>query len=1336
MRARLIAVAFLLLFSLPLFAAITGTVMNVDGQPIAGAKVSLFAPETMGAQRARLLSASPERTPVATVQTDSRGAFKLDSPPDPVVQLRIEAKGYAPELLGAERDDDLGAIALVAAESRSGKITANGKPVAGATVIWLTGRSEAIAKTDAQGQYSVPDPSKWASRVLIVHPDYALFDETSVRPLGGNAKKSLDHALDAGVAVSGRVVGPDGQTPAAKATVLLDGWPVATSGDDGTFSIAHAPKKWELLEARSGNLAGQRAQAGGGAVAVKLAKGATVAGSLRDAKSGVPVAGGEVLIGRAGAFFLASTPVASALVDAKGNYTIGPLAPGTYTVTPFRSGYSITPANVSLAAGQTAQKPFTVIQEAKVSGMVVDEDKKPLGAAVVSPQTVSREPGMFMAPRFLRGGGRTVFSGPDGRFSLRIDPDSDVQIEAVKKGLPAAKSSALRLGAGERKSGVTITVPRGIAVSGRVVDKNGKPLSGVAVVANESEGGGGMGGMIRRQMAFGGGFTQRDDTTMRTGSDGTFTIRLKEGTYDLNFKREGYAPKTVRAQQVNAAAKPVEVTLEEGVEIAGRVTRGGAGVADANIGVMSPDQQSFETTGPDGSFRIADLQPGPMMLMINKQSDFIQQTRPVTAPAHDVQIELPAGGSIHGRAVDKTTHQPVTAFQAGISTSRQGGGMMIMAPPQLRSFTTDDGTFTLENVPAGPVEVIVQAPGYTTGRVAGLTLEEGKSLNDVEVGLDTGVKLNGRVTGPDGAPLSGASVRQDTTGGRMRTVRIGGPDAAVVTDANGEYTIEAVEPGEKTFEFTRAGYLSESRTVTLSGRDARLDVQLSSGMRLTGVVTTEGGVPVADASVRALSAASGGFGRSTQTDAGGGFQFEGLAPGHYTFSASKNGYADGSVRDVDISSGAPVRITLKTGGVIYGHVTGLTDSELAHASVEARGAAGSASAPVDSTGNYRIEGAPTGTVRVQAEVSRGFGENRTAPIKSAQLDSGGTAQVDLEFLSQTTIRGRVTRDGKPLGNAMVAFFPRNAQSQTNSQTTTDESGNYTINGLQDAQYTVNVVDLQRLNPYSTTYTVKGSSTFDIDIRTTTLRGRVLDAATGEPLAEARIQLRKSGSGESPFSTRGATTNSSGAFTLESVTPGSYVVTADKDGYGNDVRDVVVTDTASDDVELKLASNSGINLKVVDARDGRTLSANATVYDAQNRVVYDEPFRFGGGADTIHLTLSPGSYRAVISAMGYATRSVSLTSPSNQTVPMTPGGTIVVRLGGGESQRARLVDSTGQPYVRPMSRNAVFMLDSPGTTTLPNVAPGTYTLQLLDPNDAPVKSQSVVVVEGGTATVDI
>src|SRR5207253_1339983 len=83
MHRRFLAILAFCFLASPSFAAITGIVMNADGQPVAGAKVSIRASETVEASRARLLSASPEAVPIATVQTDSKGAFSLESPKEP-----------------------------------------------------------------------------------------------------------------------------------------------------------------------------------------------------------------------------------------------------------------------------------------------------------------------------------------------------------------------------------------------------------------------------------------------------------------------------------------------------------------------------------------------------------------------------------------------------------------------------------------------------------------------------------------------------------------------------------------------------------------------------------------------------------------------------------------------------------------------------------------------------------------------------------------------------------------------------------------------------------------------------------------------------------------------------------------------------------------------------------------------------------------------------------------------------------------------------------------------------------------------------------------------------
>src|SRR5206468_6277962 len=147
------------------------------------------------------------------------------------------------------------------------------------------------------------------------------------------------------------------------------------------------------------------------------------------------------------------------------------------------------------------------------------------------------------------------------------------------------------------------------------------------------------------------------------------------------------------------------------------------------------------------------------------------------------------------------------------------------------------------------------------------------------------------------------------------------------------------------------------------------------------------------------------------------------------------------------------------GGAISGHVSGLTADELQQANVTASASgAGSASAPVDAGGNYRIEGAPTGTVRVSARVGGPMfaGSTKTSEPKTVMLDAGGSVTADIEFKSNTVVRGRITRGGAPMQSASVMFFPKNGRAQTSGTTTADGNGTYEITGLADGPYNVQV----------------------------------------------------------------------------------------------------------------------------------------------------------------------------------------------------------------------------------------------------------------------------------------
>ncbi|HEX7709109.1 MAG TPA: carboxypeptidase regulatory-like domain-containing protein, partial [Thermoanaerobaculia bacterium] len=521
---------------------------------------------------------------------------------------------------------------------------------------------------------------------------------------------------------------------------------MATTGEDGSFS-ARVSSNWRSLSARSGNSFGSHARGKETSPTIRLTPLTTISGRVTDTGSGSAIAGAIVNAGPGRPGLVGW--LHSAQTDAKGAFSLSVPA-GSYSLSASHPSYEAVFQPAATAPAQKTSKDLSLTQYARVSGTVMDENRRPVAAAVIDTQDAGDALAMMGRVRRPSQFTEMTVSGPDGRFVARVSPEGDIAVRATKKGFPAAKSDTLRLSPGERKAGLALTIPTGIEVTGKVVNSDGKPLSGVAVSATEAETSGR--GMIMRTVIMIGA-PSRDDDVVRTASDGTFSMRLKEGAHDFSFNHDEYAPKSVRGQIVSATQPLiVETSLDPAVEISGRVTRSGAGIENVRVSAFSTgvsQTNSSATTGPDGSFTITGLAPGSVFLDIRKEDEFIGERRNVTAPQRDYNIEIAPGGTVTGRVIDKSSRKPVTTFQAGISTSGAGGGMVRMGPPQVRDFNTDDGTFRLDNVPPGATVLVASAAGYTSGRM-NITVEEGKTLADVEMELDTGVKLTGRVTGPTG----------------------------------------------------------------------------------------------------------------------------------------------------------------------------------------------------------------------------------------------------------------------------------------------------------------------------------------------------------------------------------------------------------------------------------------------------------------------------------------------------------------------------------------------------------------------------------------------------------
>jgi hypothetical protein len=601
--------------------------------------------------------------------------------------------------------------------------------------------------------------------------------------------------------------------------------------------------------------------------------------------------------------------------------------------------------------------------------------------------------------------------------------------------------------------------------------------------------------------------------------------------------------------------------------------------------------------------------------------------------------------------------------------------------------------------------------------------------------MDTGTKITGKVTGPDGSAVAGANLRIETADAMPGMGRMNLGFGGANTDGEGIYALEAVEPGERTLSFEKEGFQSATKTLTVSGREMRVDVTLGRGATVTGVVVTDSGAPVADASVTA-NPGSGQRWNQTRSDANGNFRFEGLEPLRYTFSAGKAGLMDGEVGDVDVITAGNVRIVLGQGARITGRIIGLEPKDYPTVTVSASNETGSGRGGVDSSGRFTIDGAPVGTVRVRASREGGLGTSvQTTDVKTVEVQSGAEATVDLEFKTGVVISGRVERGGQAVEGAMVRFTPKTQSIQTTASASTDARGRYEVNGLASGEYNVMVLNMQKFAPYNTTYTVNGSGNFDIEIATAVVRGRVVDAETSEPIAAAVVTLQQKGASSGVFfGSRQAQTDPSGNFVVEDVTPGSYSALAQKDSYGQQSVDIEVGDSGLSDVELKLSLNEGTKLRAVDGRDGRAIDASVRVVDGAGRVAFEGNIR--ASADGTKLSLSSGGYRASVFADGYAPRMATITAPSPApvTVSLTPGGTVEITSRESSSQSAKLVTSTGEAYLRSFfMRQPNFRVD-PGRTLLENITPGSYTLVLLGASGAPEKTYPVNVAEGQVTRV--
>ncbi|MFN7971577.1 MAG: carboxypeptidase regulatory-like domain-containing protein [Acidobacteriota bacterium] len=1310
------------------------------GKPLAGT-VRLFRTEDDSAETARLLSRTLVVKPDVEARTGAEGRFDAELPASSGM-FRIDAIARGHAYRGVARDIDAAGRDVVLADARlpegvvvKGRVTsAEGKPIGGATISWVatgpSGPVSAQVASSADGAFVLEGFPQEPATITVRASGFGRKEVHGVRPT-----PSLELRLAAGLQLAGKIVDAESGAGVAGVLVTSDAGSVTRSDATGKFVLddltagdvrlgtrddGHAPAQWK------GTLPMPKDAA---PVIVKVRPGATLVLDVRSRERHEPIADAHLTVR------LEGIKERKASTDARGQARVAGLPAGSVRGSITARGYaSADTGELALSPGETRRTPVGLERAASLAGIVVDESGKPQPGVNVSIVPKERN------GRFGRGGRVRPESqtDADGRFVLEGLSREMLVLRLDRTDLAPREISLKRFQPGESRGGLRLVMDAGGSLAGRVTDTGGAPLGGALVTVSPA-----------REASMGVFGAASDLRSVTTDADGAFVVpALAAGKVEVSAKADGFVasaplPTTVAKGQ---RAQVPEIRCKHGALLAGRVVDPrGEPVAGASVHVSgSRAPADRDETDGNGNFRIADLDPsGDVTLEVWGEGLASTQKSGLRPGGDAVQIVLSPQAIVRGRVVEKGTKGPVRSFGVQwmkmVAGGSGGGGMAMMHGGPMQSFQTEDGAFDLD-AEAGKLDVTVFAPGYLTATVTGVEAKDGpEDVAPIVVELARGLRLRGRVVDDEHRPLPGARVAaQPASQSNPSMMRMNdGDTVAALTDDDGAFRLDGVPPGVVSLAASVEGRVAARKELTLDGDREGVEITLSKGQTVTGLVRRRDGAPAPETDVLLMQGDSpmAMYGaRQETTDGNGAFAFEGVEPGSYQVRATTtSGASSPNVAVVVAGSDppAPIALQIAAGVRIAGRVTGLEASELPSVSVQAWSDAGGKDARVLPDGTFGIDDVSPGPLELGASTETGpFTGGRTVSRRISVPGDRPSIEVELAFPHGSTLSGRITKAGKPVANATVVAMPgAPAETATRSSSRTREDGTYACEGLSDGEYAVSLLAIETGLDFQTAATVKGDTTHDVEIPTGRVEGRVLDGKSLEPIGST--QVTRKGLDDNPMGAKQAVTDSAGAFVFADVPDGEYMLTPTRSGWAGTSKKVTVQGgEVEGGVDLLMEPEASLILRITDTRTGAApASVTATVIEGE-RALSTAELHGDGNAFRV-----PG-LRAGQAALVIATPDAApvvlprVPVPGESSVSLSGGGKIEALLARGALD-ARLVRADGavQWTTAWGDPSAVIHIVAPQTTIGP-VPAGSYRLA------AGQGSYPVQVKEGETTTVTI
>jgi len=694
-----------------------------------------------------------------------------------------------------------------------------------------------------------------------------------------------------------------------------------------------------------------------------------------------------------------------------------------------------------------------------------------------------------------------------GCFLLKVLPVDGLKLEVCKSGYGTQMMDFSAKGSDAVPFRIALQ-PGGV-VRGRVTDESGKPYEDIEVT------------VLQNVYA----------KTCMTDSDGRYEIRdiNTESARIIYVSADGYH--TSNQTILEFPVGKTDLTLDFSVKrrtyrtLSGRVTdKGGAPVAGADVFFGSSScagNAGNAKTDINGEFTLKGISPEKSLILVKSPG-----LSPTFAPVNEggdqrIDVVMGQAHSARGKVVDGKGN-PVRNANISVSVKTPVLGRLYDTSVSIGDIyryitwmiTTDsDGSFLLKDLPSAGAVLSV----YSDGLIAPDSIPVKVDSNDNVITMQSMPQLAGKALDAiTGLPVRGLTVKWDPNTGCSTFVEA--PDGIFRVPLTDDRFLDRTECQVKV---SAKGFLAEEMKLKMTDVSNAVDIPLfklhQAGPIKGRVVDPSGkGVPGAEVTIYEKAGILGygwpinfwesAYKMRTITDADGNFSYELAREKIAGIVVQKAGFPRLLNEEIDVTKPLVISLAAPASIEIRAQKFAAKDAQVrlmlewkphyfTNLPSQALSDDGRLVVPDLGSGNYSVmvDGA-----------GRKYG-------RAFALTAGQKEVIDLDTVQPVTVKGRVTRGGKPVPGMQVLIDrgdrPDSGLSNANiSASTTDSKGQYEIPVERPGKMVLKLFEtpgegLQQVEPISKSVVLKpGDNTFDFSLPSTCISGKVVSQESGKPLS--------------------------------------------------------------------------------------------------------------------------------------------------------------------------------------------------------------------------------------------